>query len=371
MQCLEYGPGRRTEGCRCFTWFYQAHGWAIGAPFSLEQNAQQTHRNVNNTMKKALLLSTLALASLAALFSLGPVPQVDAHLTATALPADLDHYLTQTEASQADITPGTEKTIVWAHPDKRQTDLAIIYLHGYSATRQETAPLSDQLAQQLGANLFYTRLTGHGQPGPAMAEASVQDWLQDSQEALQIGQRLGKQVLVIGTSTGATLATWLALQRESANVLAYVMISPNFAPKDPAATVLTWPWAEHFVPLLLGPEHQWQPRNAEQARYWTHRYPIQALLPMMALVKYVREQPLGQINTPILTIYSPDDQVVSPAEVEAAFARFGSAHKQLLALERTQDASHHVLAGDILSPQDTPRVHAAILSFLASLPATP
>lgn len=335
---------------------------------SLQQNAEHLHRDVNHTMKKALLLCTLTLASLAALFSLGPVPQVDTRLTAQALPADLERYLAQAEASHPGITPGAEKTIIWAHPDKRQTDLAVIYLHGYSATRQETAPLSDQLAQQLGANLFYTRLTGHGQAGAAMAEASAQDWLQDSQEALQIGQRLGKRVVVIGTSTGATLATWLALQHDSTNVLAYIMVSPNFAPKDPAASVLTWPWSKHFVPLLLGPEHEWQPRNAEQARYWTHRYPIQALLPMMALVKYVREQPLEQISTPILTIYSPDDQVVSPIEVETAFHRFGSAHKQLLALEDTQDAAHHVLAGDILSPQDTPRVQAAILRFLANLP---
>ena len=319
-------------------------------------------------MKKALSYCALTLALLAVAFGLGPMPPVDIQLKPVELPADLNRYLAETEARHPDITPGAEKTIVWAHPDQRQTDVAIIYLHGYSATRQETAPLSDQLAQQLGANLFYTRLNGHGRSGAAMAEASVNDWLQDSQEALQIGQRLGKQVLVIGTSTGATLATWLALQGDSPQVLAYIMVSPNFAPKDPAATVLTWPWATHFVPLLLGPEHQWQPHNPQQARYWSHRYPVQALLPMMALVKYVREQPLEQIKAPLLTIYSNGDQVVSAAAIETAFARFGSPHKQLIALKDTQDPSHHVLAGDILSPNDTPRVQAAILAFLANLP---
>jgi esterase/lipase len=319
-------------------------------------------------MNKPLLLAALLIAVLAGLLSAGPVSPVDTALTESALPEDLDQYLREAEARFSDITPGAEKTIIWAHPDKRRTDLAIIYLHGYSATRQETAPLSDQLAAHLGANLFYTRLSGHGRPGAAMADPQVQDWLQDSHEALQIGQRLGKQVLVIGTSTGATLATWLALQGDDPSVRAYIMVSPNFAPKDPAADVLTWPWASHFVPLLLGAEHHWQPRNAEQARYWSHRYPAQALLPMMALVKYVREQPLEQIRAPILTLYSPDDQVVSAPAIEAAFARFGSAHKQLVALTGTQDPSHHVLAGDILSPQDTPRVQAAILAFLAALP---
>ena len=200
-----------------------------------------------------------------------------------------------------------------------------------------------------------------------MAEASVNAWLNDTEEAMQIGQRLGERVLVVATSTGATLATWLATQPHSDKVLAYALISPNFAPKDPAAQVLTWPWAKHFVPLLLGPEHQWQPRNAEQARYWNHRYPVQALLPMMGLVEYVRELPLESIQAPLLVIYSPEDKVVSPAATEQAFARFGSPHKQLLALADTQDDSHHVLAGRVLSPRDTPRVEAAILAFVKPL----
>ena len=53
--------------------------------------------------------------------------------------------------------------------------------------------------------------------------------------------------------------------------------------------------------------------------------------------------------------------------IEAAFARFGSAHKQLIAL--TTPRTHRTtLAGDILSPNDTPRAgcHSGVS---ASLPA--
>ena len=318
-------------------------------------------------MHKTLAVSLLIVTGLLAVFFAGPRVEVSSQLKPLQLPADLDRYLADGEVRYPDIIPGTEKTIVWAHPDQRKTPLSVIYLHGFSATRQETAPLSDQVAKRLGANLFYTRLSGHGRGGAAMSEASVNDWLNDSQEALQIGQQLGERVLVIATSTGATLATWLATQPQSQKVLAYVLISPNFAPKDRAAQVLTWPWARHFAPLLIGPEHHWQPRNAAQAQYWTHRFPTQALLPMMGLVEYVRELPVEAIHTPLLQIYSPEDQVVSPDAGVQMFARFGSSPKQLLALTDSQDDSHHVLAGDILSPRDTPRVEAAILEFLQPL----
>jgi alpha-beta hydrolase superfamily lysophospholipase len=157
-------------------------------------------------MNKVLALGLL-LAALSAVFFAGPQVALSTQLRSLQLPADLDQYLAASEARYPDITANTEKIIIWAYPDKRKTALSVIYPQGFSATRQETAPLSDEIAKQLGANLFYTRLTGHGRSGAAMAEASVNDWLNDSQEALQIGAQLGEHVVVIATSTGATLAT--------------------------------------------------------------------------------------------------------------------------------------------------------------------
>ena len=310
-------------------------------------------------------------AALIILFLLGPRSSVDITPPSITLSPDLDHYLQQSEARFRDITPGTEKTIRWAYPDKRKTPIALVYLHGYSATRQETAPLADDLATKLGANLFYTRLNGHGRPGQAMAEARAEDWLYDAAEALAIGKQLGQQVVIIGMSTGGTLAVWLASEVQDPQVLAYVLISPNFSPKDPAAQILNWPWASYFVPALLGPNHEWTPRNAEQARYWTHSHPTNALLPMMALVDTVNELPLGHIKTPLLMIYAPDDQVVSPAASAAAFPRWGAANKQQVLLEHSQDNSHHILAGRIVAPRDTPRVAALIEAFLLQLGVTP
>jgi hypothetical protein len=122
-------------------------------------------QHASRPMKRILTLVFVLIAIAVGLFLAGPRATLEPQTSAVQLPADLERYLADSEARYPDITPGAEKTIVWAHPNQRQTDLAIIYLHGYSATRQETAPLSDQLARQLEANLFYTRLSGHGRGG--------------------------------------------------------------------------------------------------------------------------------------------------------------------------------------------------------------
>jgi len=197
-----------------------------------------------------------------------------------------------------DLIPGTEKTIHWAAEPGRQTALAIVYLHGFSATRQETAPLADQVAGALGANLFYTRFRGHGRGGDALAEASVNDWLNDAWEALAIGRRLGKQVILIGTSNGGTAASWLATQPGAEDLFALVLISPNFGPRDAMAEVLTWPWAEAIGRVVVGREYAWTPSNERHACYWPHRYPSSASLAMMGMVKLARDSDLGRITHP-------------------------------------------------------------------------
>jgi esterase/lipase len=318
-------------------------------------------------MKKIALGFVIVVGILIIIFLVGPRPPIDTQLKTITLPDDLDQYLAQSEAQFTDIVPGTEKTIIWANAAKTKTPLAIVYLHGYSATRQETAPLSDELAAQLGANLYYARLAGHGRTGAAMTEATVNDWFNDTMEALEIGKRLGDKVIVIGTSTGGTLATWLAEQPNTEAVLAYVLISPNFGPRDPNSEILTLPWAPQFTPLLLGPEYSWTPANALQDKYWTHKYPSTALVTMMGLVKYVRESNFASITKPMLVIYSPNDQVVNPQEIERRYAQIGSETKNLVPIAESGNPENHVLAGDIRAPNNTQNVEKLILDFVTPL----
>ena len=127
----------------------------------------------------------------------------DISFEANALPDDISEFLAQRELQFSDIRPEAAKRIVWAGAPGQKTPLAVIYVHGFSASAEEIRPVPDEVAKALGANLFYTRLAGHGRSGDAMAEPLAGDWIEDMAEAMAIGRRLGDRVVVIATSTGA------------------------------------------------------------------------------------------------------------------------------------------------------------------------
>lgn len=321
-------------------------------------------------MRRWPLAAGAGILTLAAVALLGPRVQVDTTVEPVALPpgppAALQGWLSRGEARFSDLVPGAEKTIVWADPDGGEpTPLALVYLHGFSADRHETAPLADSVAAALGANLFYTRLTGHGRSGDAMAEASVHAWIQDAAEAMAVARRLGEGVVLMGTSTGGTLATWMAAQpRWRDDIRALVLVSPNFGLRDGSARLLTWPWGGLLARLVVGPTRSFEPANELQARHWTEEYPTEALLPMMALVDLANDADGGAVTAPVLVVYSPEDAVVDPARTTTRLETLGSPRKELFVVEGSEDPDHHVLVGDIMSPSTTAPVAARIVEFL-------
>ena len=316
-----------------------------------------------------------ALVLAVAAFLAGPRNELGANMPSprplpTANLAELDDWIRASEAAYPDIKPGNAKGIVWHSNAKQRTPWAVVYLHGFSASRLETAPVADRVAQDLGANAFHTRLTGHGRPGAAMAEASAQDWLADTVEAVRIGQTLGERVLLISCSTGATLATWLATSSESNRVAAHVFISPNFGPKDKRAEMINGPWGRRLALALEGENRGWTPQDVRETNAWTTRYPTRAVFPMMAMVKSVRNSDLSTFQTPVLVLYSEQDQTVDPVETQAAFTRFGAPLKTLETVTYSTSKGQHVLAGDIKSPQAVAPMVQSIVNWARSLPKT-
>ncbi len=314
------------------------------------------------------IITVLSVAVIA-FWLFGPREKVD--LTADFDPRKFGEgvqiYFESVESGFDDITPGVEKRVIWQDGFKEQrTPVSILYVHGFSATSEEIRPVPDRLADALGANLVYTRLTGHGRGGDAMAEATVHDWMQDMAEGLAAARAVGEKVVVLSTSTGGTLATAVALDAEmSQDVAALIFVSPNFGVNDSSAPLLTMPGAEWFLPILAGKRHSFEPSSPAHGTYWTTEYPVVSLLPMAALVKTVVAMPFEQVQIPALFWFSPQDQVVRGDITEDIAARWGAdAQVQLVEPGDGIAASMHVIAGDIISPAGTDSAVVGMLDWL-------
>lgn len=321
-------------------------------------------------LRKIMWSLILLLVAAAILYAVGPRTPVDTAVTVDtrAISADPEAAIARSESNISGIRDGAQKQIVWAFPKSRaRTPLAIVYVHGFSASAQEVRPLPDIVARELGANLYFTRLTGHGQNGEALARATVNDWINDLAEALAVGKAIGEKVVVIATSTGGALVTWAAAQPDLARDMdAAVLIAPNFRLKAAGSFLLTQPWGEQMAELIIGPERSFEPQNEEHAKHWTTRYPTRALMPMAATVDLANSVFPEVIELPALFIYAPDDAVVDQTATAAKASRWAGPH-DVIEVTDSADPSQHVIAGDILSPNTTERLAGSTAAWIRDL----
>lgn len=318
-------------------------------------------------MKKIFKFLAFALIAVVIIFILGPRPDTSFQFTfdPSKLGDNLDIYLQESESKIPNIRDGAQKEIIWADPtSKSKTHVSFVYIHGFSATKHETRPLTDRIAETLEANVFYTRLQGHGRDGDAMAEATLQGWVNDFAEAVAIGERLGEKVVIITASTGSSIATLGLTNPELAkNVAGVVMISPNYETHGIATWLANIPWAETILPAVAGSSRSWEPVNEEHGKWWTTSYPTRAIFPMTALLKVLKGIDKSSIKTPAYFIYSPDDRVIVAQEAASVAYEWGGLVK-ITTIDESEDPFNHVLAGDILSPGNTDKIVYDILAWL-------
>jgi pimeloyl-ACP methyl ester carboxylesterase len=262
---------------------------------------------------------------------------------------------------QASLIPGKEERIV---SSGTASDWVVVFLHGFSATRQGMAPLAETVAAGLGASLVEARLAGHGHVENPMQGVLAEHWMADAERVLTRAADLGDRLVVIGSSTGATLAAAMLDQPVAERIHTLVMLSPNFLPRGTGASLLTAPGGPMLARLIAGDTRCWEPANELQARYWSTCYPTAAVIEVMRLVNRANELARGDHPQGLLVFYSRDDQVVSPDAILAAFASFESPRKLLVEVTDSGDAKDHILAGDIMSPGTTRRIADQIVDFI-------
>lgn len=272
----------------------------------------------------------------------------------------IEQYLSETERIYSDIRPGLEKQIYWPG-EKIKTPYAIVYLHGYGASKGELSPAVEQISKASGFNVFYTRLKGHSRQKEAFKGVSPEDWFSDAAEALYIGSIIGEKVIIIGSSTGATLSVPLLTEYKDI-IAACVWISPNFKVRQPLTSILPTRPGKHLMRIVLGEYRNWEPKNELQKKYWSYVQHIDAVAAMLKTVNMVNKMDFSMIETPLLVLYNSNDSVVDQERTIKLFEKTVSEKKKLKEIS-TEDPSFHILAGDAFSPGTTDRFVSEVLGF--------
>jgi pimeloyl-ACP methyl ester carboxylesterase len=326
-------------------------------------------------MRKFFRILLLVIIGLSILYLLGPKPVTPSYTdTLPAMPSGapaLEQFV-QANESVHRLKPNNEARIVWHNDTLRQpTEYAIVYLHGFSASQEEGNPTHRDIARQFGANLYLARLYDHGiDTSDALVNYSPEGLWESAKQAYAIGKQLGKKVILMGTSTGGSVALQLAATYP--DIAGLVLISPNIAINDPNAWMLNNPWGKEIARLVIGSKYRTVTDNRPiYQQYWNYTYRIEAIV---ALQEYLETAMVpatfNKVRQPVLTLAyykneQEQDPVVKISAMRDMFAAFGTPEDRKRFVEMAGTGDH--VQGSPIKSKDVEGVKKTIADFLQTV----
>lgn len=320
--------------------------------------------------KKRLLL--ILLATLLVIYLIGPHP-ADGEYTdgLNKVPYEgmaLEHWISAKE-SREKIKPDNQARIIWQNDSlKQKTKYAIVYLHGFTASQEEGNPTHLDFAKYIGANMYLSRLSEHGlqSPEPLLNMTATSLW-ESAKEAYAIGKKLGDSVILMGTSTGGTLALMLAAEQYP-EIAGMVLLSPNIRINDNAAFILNNHWGVQLARLIKsGNTIQAKDTTSIYRKYWYTPYRIEGAAQLQQMLEdKMNKETFKEVKQPALLMYYYKDDVHqdSVVKVSAMLDMFENIStpvnkKHAVAIPNAGD---HVI-GSYIKSRDVPTVEQEVLMF--------
>jgi len=309
--------------------------------------------------------------NLVAIYLLGPHPEkpfFDNVLPYIPHQISIDDYVSRIE-SNFKIKENNEAKIIWADSIHQVTEYAIVYLHGFSASQMEGDPVHRNIAKQFHCNLYLARLAEHGLTGSdAMQNLTAENLWVSAKEAYAIGKKIGKKVILIGTSTGGTLA--LQLAANFPEIAGLILYSPNIEINNPSAPLLNDPWGLQIARMVQGGKfNNVANTHKDFPKYWNPHYRLEATVALENLIESTMNQKLfKKVNQPCLALYyykddAHQDKVVKVAATQRMFSQI-STPDYLKVIKAMPKTGNHVLASPLVS-KDVEGVEKETTKFIA------
>lgn len=329
-------------------------------------------------MLKAIHITLAIIAIVITAFLLGPraeTPRLDASPISLDVSIDsIEELIAQKESSHPTLKPDNEAGIIWAGDSVHQSEYALVFIHGFSATKTEGRPVTTDIARQFNMNLFEARLFGHGlDTHDIFIDLTPKNLLKSALQAVAIGKVIGKKVIIASSSTGGTLALYIAAH--DPDIAALICYSPNVEIYDPTAKVVTGPWGLQIARLVTGDDFRSYPADDQFKRYWQTRYRIEGVVAVQSLVEAtMTSETFASITQPVFVgcFYRNDeeqDKVVSVAAMRHMMPLIATSDS-LKQFSDFPNAGAHVLTSPYRS-NDVEGVTNATLRFLTEVVGLP
>jgi esterase/lipase len=312
-----------------------------------------------------------ALLILIIVYLMGPRPSTpvyDKTLPQVPQASQLDDFVKQHESLHK-LKPDNEARIVWANDSlKNVTEYAILYLHGFSASQAEGEPVHRRIAKKYGCNLYLSRLAEHGiDTTEKLLNLTADNYWESAKEAYAIASKLGKKVIVMGTSTGGTLALMLAADYPEINSL--VLLSPNIKIFNGTAWLANNPWGLQIARLVTGSDYVFsEDTRPIYKQYWAYGYRLEAVTQLEELLETAMKPELYQrVKQPTLMLYYYRDQihqdsVVKIDAMQKMFDELGTPANKKRKVD-IPNAGNHVI-GSYIKSHDVATVEKEIEKFM-------
>lgn len=326
--------------------------------------------------KRWLPFSLIIPAALIIIYLLGPHPSKPVYSNNFPLvPSNKDslEVYIKTKESLHKIKPNNEARIVWFNDSlKNKTKYSIVYLHGFSASQEEGRPIHTNIAKEFGCNLYLSRLAEHGIDTPFnLINITANEYWESAKEALAIGKQLGNKVIVMGCSTGGSLALELAADFPQ-YVDALILLSPNVAINNDKAFLLNNPWGLQIARFVTGSKLITAKDNRPiYKEYWNWQYPLEATVQLEELLETtMTKDTFKKVKQPTLMLYYykddvHQDSIVSVPAMLTMFNELGTEIRQKIK-EAIPNAGDHVI-GSYIKSKDLLSVQKAIESFMVKV----
>ena len=240
---------------------------------------------------KTIKYLLISVAALVFVYFVGPtMPKPVLNQNLPTIQGSVVNYVAAIESKPGlRIRAGCGAKIIWANDSTRQaTEYVLLYLHGFSASWREGYPVNEEFAGNFGCNAYFARLAAHGEISDNPLLDMTPDRLYESaKEALVIARQLGKKVVIMGCSTGCTLALKLAADFPDL-VAGMILYSPNIQIKNRTAVLLSGHWGLQIAQLNFGGKFRILDNdpNGEVCKYWNCTYRAEATVYLQQLLDY-------------------------------------------------------------------------------------